>query len=232
MNIIYNQDKKKLCDLLIAQIVELSRHSTINIAVSGGSTPAILFSMMAQIPYAEKINWQNINIYWVDERCVPPTDNESNYKMTYEKMLSKVAIPQKNIFRIMGEFDPLSECDRYNNIVIQNIPCQNGFPLFDMAIMGIGDDGHTSSIFYTQMELLESDKPYEVATNPYSGQTRIAMTGKAILKAKELVFLVTGENKRLVISNIISGNDEAEKYPSYHIIKHRKDCKLYTDVNV
>lgn len=232
MDIVYNKDKRKLCDLLIRRIMELSESSVVNLAVSGGSTPKILFSMMGQSPYSESINWENINIYWVDERCVPPTDDDSNYKMVYEAMLSKVGIPKENVFRIMGESDPSLEVERYNSLVSKNLKQQKGFPVFDLSLMGIGDDGHTSSIFPSEMSLLKSDKPYDLATNPYNGQRRIAMTGMTILNSRELVFLVTGENKKDVLSDIVKDNQKAIAYPSYHIIRQRSDAKLYTDVNI
>lgn len=232
MNIIYNKDKVKLCSLLIERIIHLSTNDRINIAVSGGSTPNMLFSMMGEPPYSDNLNWENINIYWVDERCVSPDDDESNYKMAYDYMLSKVAIPKENIFRIKGESDPYSEVLRYNSVVTENIPLANGFPSFDVALMGVGDDGHTSSIFYGQMHLLESELPYAVATNPYTNQKRIAMTGKTIINSKELIFLVTGENKKSVLSDIIEGNNKAKSYPAYFIMEKRTDSTLYTDVNI
>lgn len=229
---IYKEDRKDLCKLIIEHIVNKLSEGELNIAISGGSTPKLLFSLMATKEYRNKIAWNKLRIFWVDERCVPPSDNDSNYKMTYDSLLSLVPIPKDNVFRIKGENNPEQEERRYNEVVAYELKQKDGYPLFDIVLLGIGDDGHTSSIFPTQMELLDSSKAYEVATNPYTQQIRIALTGRAILKAKEVYFLVTGENKKKILQNIVQNTKEAENYPSYFVVLNRKDCKLFTDVHI
>lgn len=188
----------------------------LNIALSGGSTPKILFDILAS-DYSDQFDWGKINLYWGDERCVPPTDDESNYKMTVDHLLSKVDIPEKNIHRIKGEEDPTEEAQRYDNLIESNLPSEEDNPVFDIIILGMGTDGHTASIFPHEIELLDSTNNCEVATHPDSGQKRITLTGPVINQAKNICFLVTGENKKEKIKQIVEGTELAKNYPTFHI---------------
>ena len=182
-----------------------------HIALSGGSTPRIVFDELAS-SYGDQISWENVHFYWGDERCVPPTDEESNYRMTKDHLLSKIDIPVDNVHRIKGEADPVEEAQNYSDEINLNLPSANGIPQFDLVILGMGDDGHTASIFPHQIELWNSDELCEVAMHPDSGQLRITITGKLINNAKGVAFLVTGDSKSQKVHEII--NKEGD-YPSY-----------------
>lgn len=229
---IYNPDSSALCKNIIENkiIAKLSQRE-LNIAISGGSTPKILFELMASDEYINRIDWAKLNIFWVDERMLPPDHKDSNYRMTKEAMLDKVPIPKENIHRIMGENDLIEEEKRYNELVLSRLESKNNFPIFDIVFLGIGDDGHTSSIFPTEMHLLSSNKAYEIATNPYNKQKRIALTGNAILQGKEIIFLATGEAKRNILMDLSLNNEKAKTYPSNYILENRLDAVLYTDVD-
>lgn len=204
----------------------------INVAISGGSTPRLLFELMSQSPLREAIRWEQLNLYWVDERCVPPSDEQSNYKMTNEALLSHVPIQTSQIHRIKGEQPPNQEAQRYTTLVRQSLRVNDaGLPVFDYILLGIGDDGHTSSIFPHQMQWLDEPTPYVVAQHP-NGQNRIALTGPTILAADKVVFHVVGESKGKVLSQIRECNPEALKYPSTHFFMEREDIELYTDQKV
>lgn len=207
-----------------------SREGAVHIAVSGGSTPKLLFELMAASPLRERIEWSNIHLYWVDERCVPPTDADSNYGMTYEAMLRHVPLPEAQVHRIRGEYDRDEEAKRYTELVCRNLPLrEDGTPVFDVVILGMGADGHTSSIFPHQMNLLREATPYAVATHPTTGQSRIAMTGPTILAARHLVLHATGEDKGVVLRQIFDEEPEAEAYPMAYIIEHCANLNIYTD---
>lgn len=185
----------------------------INLVLSGGSTPEFIFNFLAE-QYQSKISWNKINIFWGDERCVPPADSESNYKMAYDSLLSSLKIPETNIFRIHGEADPPDEAKRYSEIIKNNVPQKNNFPAFDLIMLGLGEDGHTASIFPDQMDLITNDKICSVAVHPVTSQKRITLTGRAINNAKRIIFIVTGENKSKVVSDILNKNTGWEKYPA------------------
>ena len=186
---------------------------TVHIALSGGSTPKVVFDELA-IDFQTEIDWQGVHLYWGDERCVDPTDDDSNYKMTLEHLISKIDIPEENIHRIKGENEPDYEANRYAEVLNENLPKTNGIPQFDLIILGMGDDGHTASIFPHEIGLWGSDSYCEVATHPDSGQKRVSITGQLINNAKAVVFLVTGESKAEKVKEIIGREDGYEKYPA------------------
>lgn len=185
----------------------------VSIALSGGSTPKAIFDELAE-SYANSVNWSKVMLFWGDERCVPPTDNESNYKMTVDHLLSKVSIPEKNVFRILGEIESDEAAKTYNDLLKRKLPLINGLPQFDIILLGMGDDGHTASIFPYEIELWNNENLCVVATHPKSGQKRVSLTGGIINNAKEIYFLVTGESKASKLDEIIHKKEGYEKYPA------------------
>lgn len=207
--------------------------SPIHIAISGGNTPKALFELMASPRYREGICWEYLHLYWVDERCVPPTDEQSNYGMTREALLRHVPIPPTQIHRIHGEAVPDIEAQRYTALVKECVPTSTAeaLPQFDLILLGIGDDGHTSSIFPHQLDLLEEHTPYVTATSP-NGQKRVCLTGPTILSGKRVVFHAVGASKSAVLQDIISQTPQARAYPSTYIAHKRSDIELFTDQQV
>lgn len=184
-----------------------------HIALSGGSTPKIVFDELAE-NYADSIDWKKVHLYWGDERCVAPDDTESNYKMTVEHLLSKIRIPKDNIHRVKGENDPDYEARRYATLLNETLPKTKEIPRFDLVILGMGDDGHTASIFPYEMELWHSDRFCEVATHPESGQKRVTITGQVINAAETVAFLVTGKSKAEKVQEILDATGDYKKYPA------------------
>lgn len=197
-----------------------------NIALSGGSTPALLFDLWAN-ECIDITPWERIRVFWVDERCVPPEDSDSNYGMTRSLLLGVVPIPYENVFRICGESKSAKkEAIRYSELVNQQLPKKNGWPEFDIVLLGVGEDGHTSSIFPGQEELLSTDIIYAATINPHNGQKRIAMTGWPILNARRVIFLVTGKNKAEVVDEIYRSGDTG---PAAYIAHHAENVELFAD---
>lgn len=187
-----------------------------NIALSGGSTPKHIFNYLAH-NYNSKINWNKINFFWGDERCVPPDDPESNYRMTYENLLSKISVPKENIFRIKGESDPNEEAISYSQLIKNNLPLLNDTPAFDLIMLGLGEDGHTASIFHDQINLINDKKICSIAVHPLTKQKRITLTGKTINNAHNILFIVTGKNKSKIINDILNNKIESKNYPASFI---------------
>lgn len=187
--------------------------SIFHVALSGGSTPKVVFDFLAA-NFSDKINWSKVHFYWGDERCVPPTDEQSNYKMTVDHLFSKIAVPRSNIHRILGESDPVSEAMRYANLLEINLDRVDGIPQFDLVILGMGDDGHTASIFPNEIGLWDAEDHCVVATHPESGQKRVSINGKVINTAKEVAFLVTGVGKAEKVKAILERTEGYEVYPA------------------
>lgn len=184
-----------------------------SIAFSGGSTPRKVFEYMA-LHFKTRIDWQKVQVFWSDERCVDPESEESNYRMAKESLLDFIPIPVDNIFRIYGEVDPSGEAERYSEIIRQHVPAHNNIPQFDLMMLGLGDDGHTVSIFPGSLHLFTSNKLCEVALNPYTKQKRITVTGRIVNQSRTVIFLVTGEAKAEMAATIIGKKQGWEKLPA------------------
>jgi len=197
-------------------------------ALSGGNTPKIFFNKLVE-RYKEKIKWNYIRFFWVDERCVPPTDHESNYGMTKQYLLDKIQIPAENIYRIMGENDPSKEAERYSSVIKYTILARNNLPSFDLIILGMGDDGHTASIFPDQLHLIRSEKICELAVNPVTSQGRITLTGKVINNSSLIIFFVTGENKSKVLAEILNFSNSSSSFPAAYIKPVNGKLSWYLD---
>lgn len=214
MELKIHKDKQEVAAEFSKYLVAfIGKRETAHIALSGGSTPKIVFDELAK-NYADAIDWNTVHLYWGDERCVPPSDNESNYKMTVDHLLSKIEIPKENIHRVLGEDEPKTEAERYAHVLEQQLPIVNDIPQFDLVILGMGDDGHTASIFPHEIELWDSTNFCEVAVHPDSGQRRVTITGKVINNAQEVIFLVTGEGKSDKVRIITKQEEGFEIYPA------------------
>lgn len=195
-----------------------------NLAISGGNSPVILFTLWSG-KYRDEIDWANLRIFWVDERCVPHDSPESNFGMAKTLLLDKVSQKPENIFPINGTLNPADEALRYER-QLQNY-AQPG-KTFDMVILGIGDDGHTSSIFPGQEELLKTERIYLESVNPYSNQKRVALTASGILRSDSIVFYLSGESKQYLVSSVLNIKNE-EMYPVSEILRKAHFVNIYWD---
>lgn len=201
--------------------VNENKDGAFHLALSGGKTPSMLFSLLAN-KFADALPWQKIHFWWGDERMVPSDDPESNFGVVNDLLFKRLPIATENIHRIKGEGSPEIEAERYGMEIQSFVPEKKGWPSFDLIMLGLGDDGHTASIFPNQMQLLESDQVTAIATHPLSGQKRITLTGKVINNAKRVVFLVSGESKAPIYNEIIHNTENSLMYPAAHIHPKRE----------
>ena len=187
-----------------------------NIALSGGNTPKLLFTVLGD-HFAGSVNWNMVNFFWVDERCVPPDNPESNYGMTKFSLLDKISIPGSNIHRIFGEEDPVNEAVRYSGVIAEITRKRNRLPVFDTILLGMGEDGHTASIFPGNEKLFRSNKICQAVIHPISGQARITITGKVINNAESISFLVTGKSKAEMVSEILINRSCEKRLPATRV---------------
>lgn len=207
------------------EMMNLEHDRVFNIALSGGSTPALLFNIWMR-DYRLLTPWNRIHFYWVDERCVPADHPESNYKVALISLLEPVRINENKIHRILGENDPEGEALRYEKMVRSLLPLEKGIPIFDFVLLGVGDDGHTSSVFPGQEELLHTDRTYVVSRHPQNGRERVALTGMPMTEARKTIFFVTGKTKQEIVWKMEQGS---EAFPAGYIAAHARDAELYTD---
>ncbi len=209
----------------LVEIMQAEPDKVFNMAVSGGSTPAVMFDIWAH-EFMNVTPWNRLHVYWVDERCVPPEHSDSNYGLMRKLLLGMAPIPCENVFRICGEAQPQHEAARYSELVRRQVPLRQSWPEFDIVLLGAGEDGHTSSIFPGQEELLISNDIYAVSTHPRNGQKRIALTGCPILNARHVIFLITGRSKADVVKEICHSGDMG---PAAYIAHHAPNVELFVD---
>lgn len=220
---------REFAGFLIDMIKESEKNKkTVTIALSGGSTPEILFSLLGE-QYSKSVSWKYVHFFWGDERCVPQESPESNYGMASRKLFDRLSIPWSNLHRIKGENDPEKEALRYSQEISVNTVSRDGLPMFDLVILGVGKDGHTASIFPASMNLLFSDRICEQVVHPETGQKRITVTGRIINNANAVVFLVTGKKKAEIVKKIFKKDPFAVNFPAYNIVPVYGDLTWYID---
>lgn len=183
-----------------------------NIALSGGSTPKTLFELLAS-EYKDQIDWSKTDVFWGDERCVPPDDPDSNYYMARETLLDSVPLPPSNIYRIKGELPPDDGAAQYEETLHTYFHDQ--LPRLDVILLGMGDDGHTASLFPGTDVLTEQTRwvaPNHVATVKQTW--RITFTAPVINNAANVMFLVAGAGKAERLKQVLQGEYRPTELPS------------------
>lgn len=178
-----------------------------SVALSGGSTPRALYERLASAEFSGRIPWQDVHLFWGDERCVLPDHADSNYRMVAESLLGQVPLPAENIHRIHGELTPHEAAAHYE---VGLRAFFGSTPVFDLALMGMGDDGHTASLFPDSPALAESAcwaVAVEHTAPPPPLVSRVTLTFEVFNAARRVVFLVTGAGKAQKLAEIRRGAD-------------------------
>lgn len=179
-----------------------------SVALSGGSAPLPTYRLLAT-EFAARVNWNQTQLFWVDERCVPPTHEASNYGATKRELLDQIPIPPDNIYRIEGELPPSVAADTY----IRTLDAYFGHKRrLDLVILGMGADAHTASLFPGDAALRSAMPVIFVPRE--DGITRITLSATTINDAREIAFLVTGAEKADMLWEVHHGAPDAEKYPA------------------
>jgi 6-phosphogluconolactonase len=187
----------------------IATRGSFSIALSGGSTPKTLFQLLAAEPYAKRIDWKNWKIYFGDERCVPPTHPDSNFRMASEAMLDKVPIPPDQIHRMKGEIDPQQAATEYGQLLKQNF----GDGGLDIILLGMGDDGHTASLFPKTAALNETHHRCVANFVEKLGVWRITMTAPFINRARQIIIMATGAAKADRLHQVLDGPPDTQNLP-------------------
>jgi len=193
------------------------------VALTGGSTPERLFQMLAE-DKSGKIDWNKTHTFWGDERCVPPDDPESNYRMARELLLRRVNIPDANVHRIQGELEPLDASKDYGQVLKRFASPPFQWPRFDLVLLGMGEDGHTASLFPGSP--VEALGPTEAVTAHYQDRPaeRVTLTPPVFNTARLVLFMLIGGNKASTLSKVLSDTHQPQLYPAQRI--DPKDGKL------
>lgn len=188
------------------------------VALAGGSTPDGLYRRLAGEPYRNRVDWSLVQVFWGDERCVPPDDGASNYRMTREALLDRVPIPAANIHRIGGEDEPALAARDYEVTLREQFGTPHGPPRpgagFDLVLLGLGADGHTASLFPGSAALLERERWVLAARGPVAPHWRVTLTPVVIQAAREAIFLVTGREKAPALHRALDGAGGSADQPA------------------
>ena len=208
----------------------VTEHGVARIAISGGTTPKRMFGLLAAEPFLSQVPWDKLNLYWVDERCVDPDSEDSNYRMTKEQLLSKVPLQEGNIFRMEGELDPHEAASRYEAALRNSFKLEGAqAPSFDLILLGMGDDGHTASLFPHSAAIDEMSR-FVVANqvenkNPW----RITLTWPVINLGRTVIFLIEGAAKADRLHEVLLGEYNPERLPSQLIRPDSGELHLLLD---
>lgn len=191
------------------------------VAISGGNSPKPMFALLADksAPYFARVPWDKLHLFWVDERCVPPTDADSNYRMTNEAMLCRVPLPAAQIHRMEGELDPQVAASRYEAVIRTEFRLEGAetpipIPTFDLVLLGMGDDGHTASLFPHTAALGELGRLVVANHVPQKDTWRITLTSPVINRGREVAFQIEGAAKAQVLHDVFLGAYDPESKPS------------------
>ena len=190
------------------------------VALSGGTTPRILYTQLAGPLYAATVPWPLIQVLWGDERCVPPNQAASNYRMAREALLDHVPIPAANVHRIRGEENPVAAARAYEQELRRLLGTSQGPPRdspearIDLVLLGLGDDGHTASLFPGAPRVTDGE-PWVIAhrtdTEP---PWRVTLTPVIINAAAEILFLVSGAEKAVIVQRVLEGPRRPDELPA------------------
>jgi 6-phosphogluconolactonase len=193
------------------------------VALSGGSTPQGVYALLATDPYASRVDWSRVHVFWGDERCVPPEDPASNYRMAREALLDHVPLAESNVHRISGESDPAEAASAYERELRELFGSPTGPPRltpgarFDLVLLGMGKDGHTASLFPGSKAVRETSRwvmAEQIAEVP---MTRVTLTPVVINAAAEILFLVSGREKAAMLHRVLEGPFRADALPAQAI---------------
>ncbi len=219
-------DRQTLTQAAAEWFIDQSRKLTdgnklFRVLLSGGSSPLAMYTLLSQPGYADQVDWTNIHFFWGDERCVPPDHPDSNYRMAAESLLNHIPIPTVNIHRIRAELSPRRAAADYQRTLSEHfklVPDENGRPVprFDLALLGLGTDGHTASIFpgskaATEERVWVISVPHEQPPEPLV--PRVTITLPVIQAAHQVLFLVTGGAKADRLAQVLAPT-EAKPLPA------------------
>ena len=215
-------------ELFVAKSNEaVAKRGIFTIALSGGSTPKLLYQLLADPnePFREQVPWSSIHFFWADERHVPPDHSKSNYRMANEAMLSHVPVSRDNVHRVMSENPSAVEAaEDYEQTVLRIVPGKP--PRFDLILLGIGTDGHTASIF-PESEVMDETKRLVAAPRVEKlKRYRITMTLPLINNAASVMFLVSGAEKAEIVKEMARG---PKRYPAQEIRPAEGELRLMLD---
>ncbi len=199
---------------IVARAAEaISANGRFTLALAGGSTPRVVYSRLATRDSRLELDWQRTHVLWGDERCVPPDDLRSNYRMAKETLLERVPIPAPQIHRIRGEDDPEKAAAEYEREIRELLASQG----LDLVLLGMGEDGHTASLFPGQPAVHETARWVVAVPAPDGTMWRVTLTPAVLNMARNVTFVVSGASKALRLQQVLEGPVTPDVLPAQAI---------------
>jgi 6-phosphogluconolactonase len=187
------------------------------LVLAGGSTPRRLYELLGGEETQHRLDWAAVEIFFGDERCVPPDDAASNYRLARETLLDRLPAPPAGLHRIHGELDPPAAADLYEKVIRGSLG--QGVPRFDLVLLGLGEDGHTASLFPGSPALDERERLVVPSLAPVAPNSRVTLTLPVLQAAREVVFLVSGPEKAATLAKVLGGRtgEKGEPLPAARV---------------
>jgi 6-phosphogluconolactonase len=211
---------KRSVEIFVADAQKAIRKNNVfHTAISGGHTPRHFFELLGTLPQAKALPWNKIHLFWVDERYVPPTSPQSNYKLAADTFLSKVSIPPDNVHRIPTEYCDFHVAARQYEEIIRDVFNLNEgeTPEFNLIVLGMGADGHTGSLFPNSYATFDTDDLACVVYVLDDKLNRITLTHPVLCAASHLVVLVSGREKAPILKEVLTSEPDEVHYPIHAI---------------
>lgn len=196
-------------------------------ALSGGSTPKLLYTLLAKEPYKLMIPWERIHFFWGDERAVPFEDDRNNARMAFETLLDVVNVPKENIHVMRTDIKPEEAAAAYEEILLEYF--KDSDTTFDLVLLGMGDDGHTLSLFPGTKVVHENKAWVNAFYLDAQDMYRITLTAPVVNQSACVIFMATGQAKALTLKSVIEGTFDADKYPSQLIRPQDGELHWFVD---
>ena len=207
---------QRTTEIFISQIRKtLEIRDSFFVAFSGGNTPKRFFELLGTSPESKALPWDKIHLFWVDERYVPPTSTQNNYKMAVDTFLNKVDIPKDNIHRIPTEFDDIDiAAQKYEETIKAVFKLEeNQKPAFDLIMLGMGSDGHTASLFPDSYKSIDMNKLACAVHQNNDKLNRITLTSSVLCNSNNIIVMVQGKEKAEVLKEVFANNSDDIRYP-------------------
>lgn len=218
-------------DLLAKAVDAVAQRGKFLLALAGGSTPRPLYRKLARDEAFAEFPWRQTHLFWGDERAVPPDDPQSNYGMVAEAMLDALALPEENIHRIRGEIGAVPAAREYAQKLRSMAESGLSWPRFDLVLLGLGRDGHTASLFPGSTHPSRSGQATLAVTGSYNERptSRVTLTPPVINSARNVFFLVLGEDKALTVHKVLEGDYSPVQFPARRIRPEQGQLIWYLD---
>lgn len=217
-NIIIPGDKEQTINFCARQFIDIANRAISEkgmccVALSGGGTPNAIYAKISDAKLRSSIDWSRVLLFWSDERCVPPNDPESNYLMAMQAGLAKLPLLPENIFRMQGEIDPNESANFYESLILEHVPNQS----FDLMMLGVGEDGHTASLFPKTHGLHVTERLVTANFIPQKHVWRLSLTFDCINSSQNITIYALGKNKADIVAKVLTAPYDPDLLPAQKV---------------